>query len=89
MIRTTVKISGMMCGMCEAHINDAIRSSFAVKKVSSSRSKGESVILSETPIDREAVGYILSPVSKNNISGTSQPVGHERVQSRTVVFQSP
>lgn len=70
MIRTNVKISGMMCGMCEAHINDAIRSSFAVKKVSSSRSKGETVILSETPIDRErlrqvinSTGYIMLSVS--------------------------
>ena len=70
MNRTTVKISGMMCGMCEAHINDAIRSSFAVKKVSSSRTKGETVILSETPIDRErlrqvinATGYIMLSAS--------------------------
>ncbi len=66
MIRTTVEISGMMCGMCEAHINDAIRSSFEVKKVSSSRAKGETVILSEAPMDREklrqvinATGYIM------------------------------
>ena len=32
MIRTTVKIGGMICGMCEAHINDAIRAVFPVKK---------------------------------------------------------
>ena len=25
MIKTTVKVDGMMCGMCESHINDAIR----------------------------------------------------------------
>ena len=25
MIQTTVKVSGMACSMCEAHINDAIR----------------------------------------------------------------
>ena len=24
MIQTTVKVSGMACSMCEAHINDAI-----------------------------------------------------------------
>lgn len=33
MFRTVVKIDGMMCGMCEAHINDAIRRNFNVKKV--------------------------------------------------------
>ena len=28
MIQTTVKISGMACSMCEAHINDTIRRAF-------------------------------------------------------------
>ena len=37
MIKTTLKIDGMMCGMCESHVNDAIRKAFpAVKKVTSS-----------------------------------------------------
>ena len=36
MIQTTVKISGMACSMCEAHINDTIRRAFSVEKVSSS-----------------------------------------------------
>ena len=28
MIQTTVKVSGMACSMCEAHINDTIRTAF-------------------------------------------------------------
>ena len=32
MIKTTLKIDGMMCGMCEAHMNDVIRKNFKVKK---------------------------------------------------------
>lgn len=47
MIKTTLKIDGMMCGMCEAHMNDAIRAAFRVKKVTSSHAKGETVIISE------------------------------------------
>ena len=47
MWKTILEIDGMMCGMCEAHINDAIRSAFAVKKVSSSHSKSRTEILSE------------------------------------------
>ena len=31
MTKTTLKIDGMMCGMCESHMNDAIRSHFKVK----------------------------------------------------------
>lgn len=45
MIQTTVKVSGMACSMCEAHVNDTIRRAFSVEKVSSSHTKGETVIL--------------------------------------------
>lgn len=34
MVKTIVGIDGMMCGMCESHVNDVIRKSFDVKKVS-------------------------------------------------------
>ena len=51
MIRTTVKISGMACSMCEAHINDTIRRTFSVEKVSSSHTKEETVILSHEPLN--------------------------------------
>ena len=55
MIQTTVKVSGMACSMCEAHINDAIRAAFPVEKVSSSHSKGETVILSKEPLGENAL----------------------------------
>ena len=44
-IQTTVKVSGMACSMCEAHINDAIRGAFPV----------ETVILSKEPLDENAL----------------------------------
>ena len=47
MIKTTVKVDGMMCGMCESHVNDAVRKAFQVDKVTSSHSKGETVIISD------------------------------------------
>ena len=54
MIETTVKVDGMMCGMCEAHVSDAIRGALPVKKVTASHTKGQAVILSEAPLDEEA-----------------------------------
>ena len=30
MYQTTVGVDGMMCGMCEAHVNDAVRKAFPV-----------------------------------------------------------
>ena len=40
MTKTTLEVDGMMCGMCESHVNEAIRKALDVKKVSSSHSKG-------------------------------------------------
>ena len=66
MIQTTVKISGMACSMCEAHINDTIRRTFSVEKVSSSHTKGETVILSHEPLNeaalRAATGYAAGEI---------------------------
>ena len=53
MIQITLKINGMMCGMCESHINDCIRSHFPVRKVVSSHTKGETVITAEAAPDLE------------------------------------
>lgn len=55
MIKTVLKIEGMRCGMCEAHICDVIRKSCYVKKVTASHVKNEAVIESESPIDKEAL----------------------------------
>lgn len=70
MIKTTLKIDGMMCGMCEAHMNDAIRAAFRVKKVTSSHAKGETVIISEDAPDESklretvaATGYTLCGIA--------------------------
>lgn len=30
MTKTVLSIEGMACGMCEAHVNDAIRANFSV-----------------------------------------------------------
>ena len=71
MWKVTVKVDGMACGMCEAHVNDAVRKAFSVKKVTSSHKKGETVLLTETDIDETALrsaikdtGYTVTAVSK-------------------------
>lgn len=55
MIETVLKVDGMACGMCESHINDTVRSHFPVQKVTSSHTRGETVILSEYPLDQQAL----------------------------------
>ncbi len=70
MVKTKLGIDGMMCGMCEAHINDTVRKNFKVKKVTSSHKKGVTEIISEEELDedelRKAIdetGYILKSFS--------------------------
>lgn len=63
-----MKIDGMMCGMCESHINDAIRRSFAVKKVSSSRSKGETEIIANEPLDEDSLRKIIEETGYSVLS---------------------
>ena len=60
MVKTTLKIDGMMCGMCESHINDAIRNAFTIKKVSSSHTKGETIIISNDALDEEKIKEVIS-----------------------------
>ena len=48
-----------MCGMCEAHINDAVRQNFKVKRVTSSHSKGKTEILAENPLDDENLKAVI------------------------------
>ncbi len=50
----------MACGMCESHINDAVRREFNVKKVSSSRSKRETVIIADEPIGEDRIREVIT-----------------------------
>lgn len=73
MYKTTVSVSGMMCGMCEAHVNDAVRAALPVKKVTSSHKKGETVILSESQPDAEALKQIINVTGYEALDVKTEP----------------
>ena len=73
MTKTTLKIDGMMCSMCEAHMNEAIRKAFPVKKVTSSHTKKETEILSEAPLDEEALEAAVAATGYTLQGITSEP----------------
>ena len=60
MVKITLNIEGMSCGMCETHINDTIRRQFDIKKVSSSHKKGQTEIVAENPLDEEKLRKAIS-----------------------------
>ena len=68
MVEVKVRVDGMMCGMCEAHINDAVRAAFPVKKVTSSDQKGETVILSVQPFDEEKLRQVIDGTGYKAVS---------------------
>ena len=74
MKKVTVKIDGMMCGMCEAHICDTIRRAFPdAKKVKASRSKGEASFLTEEEPDTERLAKAIEETGYTFISAEAEP----------------
>lgn len=70
MVLTTVKIDGMMCAMCEAHVNDVIRRTFSAKKIKTSHKKGTAEFVSAALPDAqqlraaiEGTGYRVLEIS--------------------------
>lgn len=70
MWKYTIQVDGMVCGMCESHVNDAVRKAFPVKKVTSSRSKKETTVLTGAELDEAAL--------RSAISATGYDVGEIR-----------
>ena len=73
MVKTIIKIEGMACGMCESHMNDAIRNKFKVKKVSRSHTDKESVVISEEILNEDEVKKAVEDTGYTFISMSSEP----------------
>ncbi len=70
MVKYTVQVEGMQCGMCESHVNDAVRKAFPVKKIKSSHTKKQTILVTEAAIDEEKLrdtinetGYTVRGIS--------------------------
>ena len=73
MLKTVLKIDGMMWGMCESHMNDMIRKHCTVKKVSSSAKKGETVVISEEALDIPMLEKEIKEIGYELVSHTREP----------------
>ena len=59
--KTVANIEGMMCGHCEAHVNEAIKKNFPnVKEVMSSHENNETVIMSEGAVDEAKLAEVIA-----------------------------
>ncbi len=73
MFKTVVKSEGMMCGMCEKHINNAVSRAFITENISSSFKKGETEIISETLPDENKIREVIEKEGYKVISISSEP----------------
>ncbi len=73
MVKITLGIEGMACGMCEAHINEAVRNAFQVKKVTSSHTKKQTVIIAEKDRLEQELKDTVAKAGYSVISVDSEP----------------
>ena len=64
----------MMCGMCEAHVCDAIRKAVpSAKKVTASRAKKQASFLTDGAVDSDALKAAIDATGYACLSVQSQP----------------
>ena len=73
MTQLTLRIDGMSCGMCESHVNDTIRQKFNIKKVTSSHKKGQTVIVTNEPIDYDKLKAAISETGYEVLDVKEEP----------------
>lgn len=73
MVQITVGVDGMACSMCEAHVSDAIRKAFPVKKVTANRTKGQTVIVAENEIAEADIAKVLEPTGYRMVNYSCAP----------------
>ena len=73
MIRTVVNIEGMMCEMCEKHVNNAISRAIVTENISSSHKTARTEIISETAPDETKLREAVEKAGYKVISVESEP----------------
>lgn len=79
MVKITLRVEGMMCGMCEAHVNDAVRKAFPVKKVTSSHTKKQTVVIAENDIDEQKLKSVIEETGYQVVSAAKEPYERKRL----------
>ena len=72
MLKAIVEIEGMMCHMCEAHTNKAVKTVVPKCKVSSSHKDKETVVIAKS-IDEEALRTAIEKEGYRVLSITVEP----------------
>lgn len=73
MYQTVMKLDGMACGMCEAHVNDAVRRCCPVKKVTSSCKTGTAEIITDDAPEVEKLAAAIQAAGYTVLDSHTEP----------------
>ena len=74
MTRTIIGVDGMMCSMCEAHINEAVRKAVPeARKITANRGKKQTEIISEGAVDTEKIKAAIEATGYTYLGAESEP----------------
>lgn len=73
MVKITLQIDGMQCSMCEAHINEVIRQKFHVKKVTSSHSQNQTILIAPDDIQVDELKKAIGETGYGVLSVVKEP----------------
>ena len=79
MVKTTIKINGIMCNNCVAHINETIKNEFDINKVTTSKDNGMSEVISNKELSEEKLREIISREGYEVTEVTSEPYEKKRL----------
>jgi len=77
MNKIILKINGMKCGMCEAHVNNLFRTKLNIKKIKSNHIKNETLIFTNLEISDDSLknalensGYAIESIKREDAKKT-------------------
>ena len=73
MIKTTLKVEGMACLMCESHLKDVIRNICPDAKINASYKKAEIKIISKSEPDMRRIKAEIEKTGYSFLGGHSEP----------------
>ena len=79
MVKTTIKINGIMCNNCVAHINETIKNEFDINKVTTSKDSGTSEVISDNELSKEKLREVINREGYEVTEVTSEPYEKKRL----------
>lgn len=73
MFKYTIKINGMKCPHCEAHMDEALKAKYNVKKVKSSHEEKQTILVTEDEVNEADLKQVVTDAGYKYVSFTKEP----------------